>query len=188
MSVALFVVDMQNDFCLPSSKLCVAGAATCIPFVKEAVETARSKHMHVVWIIREHDPAGVDVEWFRQHLYTNGAGSTLPGSDGVKLVDGLDVRHGEHVIVKKRFSGFFHTHLDLVLRRLGVKEIVICGVQTPNCIRATAVDGMALDYKVVVLSDATASKSDAVQEANLEDMRCMSIATPTTAGWKATLA
>jgi nicotinamidase-related amidase len=60
-----------------------------------------------------------------------------------------------------------------------VDSVVLCGVQTPNCIRATAVDALGLDYGVVVLGDATASKSDAVQENNLEgwhvtcDSRCM---------------
>ncbi len=45
---------------------------------------------------------------------------------------------------------------------------MLCGVQTPNCIRGTAVDAIGLDYEVAVLSDATASKSEAVQENNLE--------------------
>ena len=44
-----------------------------------------------------------------------------------------------------------------------MKRVVLCGVQTPNCIRATAVDALGLDYGVQVLSDATASKSEAVQ-------------------------
>ncbi len=41
--------------------------------------------------------------------------------------------------------------------------MALCGVQTPNCVRATAVDALGHDYRVVVLADATASKSDAVQ-------------------------
>jgi hypothetical protein len=52
--------------------------------------------------------------------------------------------------------------------RLDIKDIVLCGVQTPNCIRACAYDGIALDYRVTVLSDATASRSLEAQEANLE--------------------
>lgn len=55
-----------------------------------------------------------------------------------------------------------------VIRRLGAKSIIICGVQTPNCIRGTAVEAIGLDYEVSVLSDATASKSEQVQESNLE--------------------
>ena len=45
--------------------------------------------------------------------------------------------------------------------------MIVCGVQTPNCIRATAFDGLSLDYNVIVPSDATASASQEVQDANL---------------------
>uniref|UniRef100_A0A7S0WSL0 Isochorismatase-like domain-containing protein n=1 Tax=Chlamydomonas leiostraca TaxID=1034604 RepID=A0A7S0WSL0_9CHLO len=181
---ALICIDMQNDFCLETSPLCVKGAMSCLPHVKEALATARKHHMSIFWVIREHDPSGVDIEWTRKHLcQSGGAGATLPGTTGAALVDGLEARPGEVVIIKKRFSAFSHTHLDLVLRRLNVRTVAICGVQTPNCIRATAVDALGLDYEVVVLSDATASKSEAVQENNLEDMRCMGIKTPTTHGW-----
>ena len=59
---------------------------------------------------------------------------------------------GELVLVKRRFSAFFATHLDLLLRRLGTERLVVCGVQTPNCIRATAFDAVSLDYHQVVCS------------------------------------
>ena len=73
-------------------------------------------------------------------------------------------------------------------RRMGVQHVVIAGVQTPNCIRGTAWDALALDYpRVTVLADATASRSEAVQAANLEDMRCASVLTPTVAEWAAQL-
>ena len=148
----------------------------------------RVQGVHVIWVVREHDPNGIDVEAVRQHLYRDGgAGSTVAGTRGAALVDGLEAAPGEITLVKKRFSAFFHTHLDLLLRRLGVREVAVCGVQTPNCIRATAVDALGLDYGVSVLADATASKSGEVQESNLEDMRCMGIRTPTVAGWAAGL-
>eukprot|EP00200_Dunaliella_tertiolecta_P005431 CAMPEP_0202337386 /NCGR_PEP_ID=MMETSP1126-20121109/87_1 /ASSEMBLY_ACC=CAM_ASM_000457 /TAXON_ID=3047 /ORGANISM="Dunaliella tertiolecta, Strain CCMP1320" /LENGTH=163 /DNA_ID=CAMNT_0048927563 /DNA_START=95 /DNA_END=586 /DNA_ORIENTATION=+ len=162
---------------------------SCLPRVHKAVEAARSHSIPVFWVIREHDPSGVDIEYTRQHLVSKGggAGATLPGSEGAKLVNGLEVQKGEIVVIKKRFSGFFSTNLDLMLRRLGIKQVVLCGVQTPNCIRATAVDALALDYEVLILSDATASKSGAVQENNLEDMRCMGMKTVATQQWGASL-
>ncbi|PNH12863.1 Peroxyureidoacrylate/ureidoacrylate amidohydrolase RutB, partial [Tetrabaena socialis] len=115
-TTCLIVVDMQNDFCLPTSPLCVAGAMGCLAACKLAVEAARAKHLPVIWVIREHHTSGVDVEYTRAHLFKDGAGSTVPGSEGADLVAGLEVGPGELVVVKKRFSGFLHTHLDLVLR------------------------------------------------------------------------
>lgn len=59
---------------------------------------------------------GVDVEKFRAPLYAEGRGACVPGTHGVQLVDGLSVREGEFRVVKKRFSGFFGTNLDALLR------------------------------------------------------------------------
>lgn len=55
---ALVVIDMQNDFCLPNAILCVKGAMGCLPHVIEAVETARSFNIPIIWVIREHHPSG----------------------------------------------------------------------------------------------------------------------------------
>ncbi|PSC67988.1 isochorismatase hydrolase family [Micractinium conductrix] len=186
---ALLVVDMQNDFCLPDSVLCVKDAVGCLPKVVEAVEAARASGVDVVWVIRHHDPAGVDVEVFRAPMFAQGKGSTIPGTPGAELVAPLATAPGERVVVKKRFSGFFQTELDMVLRRRGVQRVTICGVQTPNCIRGTAWDAIALDYPcITVLADATASANAAVQEANLADMRAVAIYTPTVVEWAAQLA
>ncbi len=169
---ALLVVDMQNDFCLPDAPLCVKGAMNCLPKVIQAVETARKSGSPVIWVVREHLPSGMDVESCRKALFEDGRkGATVVGTDGAKLVEGLSVLDGEPVVIKRRWSAFFATHLDLLLRRLGIEHVVVSGVQTPNCIRATAYDAVALDYpRVSVLSDATASSTDQVQQSNLYDL------------------
>ena len=75
------------------------------------------------------------------------------------------------MLVKPRFSAFFHTSLDLILRRLGVQTVLLAGTTTPTCIRTTCYDAISLDYDAVVLSDCTSSVTDAVQAANLADMQ-----------------
>ena len=58
------------------------------------------------------------MEHTRQHLYRGpGTGATVVGTTGARLVEGLGAEEGEPVVVKKRFSGFFQTHLDMLLRR-----------------------------------------------------------------------
>lgn len=81
--------------------------------------------------MREHDPSGLDVEWIRKDFFSEGRpGALLPGSFGAALVEGLNVEKGDLVVVKKRFSAFFHTNLELILKRLNVRGIVIAG-ETP---------------------------------------------------------
>jgi nicotinamidase-related amidase len=179
MGTALIVIDMQNDFCLPSADLFVAGAPACTPHVVAAVAGFRAAGLPVVWVTRRHRPDGSDVDRSRRDLFA--VRPFLVDSPGADLVDGLEVRPGEYEVVKRRWSAFFGTDLDALLRRRGVGRIYLCGVQTPNCIRGTAVDANALDYECVVLSDATASATEAVQRANLFDMRNMGIEVQTTA-------
>uniref|UniRef100_A0A0E0CJ43 Isochorismatase-like domain-containing protein n=1 Tax=Oryza meridionalis TaxID=40149 RepID=A0A0E0CJ43_9ORYZ len=109
-------------------------------------------------VVREHDPSGRDVELFRRHFYSSGKGLGVEGSKGAELADGLTIQDGDYKLVKTRFSAFFATHLDSVLKTSGIKNSVIVGVQTPNCIRQTVFDAVALDYdKVAVIIDATAA-------------------------------
>lgn len=76
------------------------------------------------------------------------------------------------MVAKTRFSAFHATALHADLTARGVTRLVLAGVQTPNCIRATAYDALALDMpSVTVLSDATAAATPFVQQANLYDLR-----------------
>jgi nicotinamidase-related amidase len=179
MTSVLIVIDMQNDFCLPSADLFVNQAPQAIPRVVEAVAGFRAAGVPVVWVMRRHRPDGSDVDPSRRALFADRP--FLVNSPGADLVDGLSVESGDYTVVKRRWSAFFGTDLDSLLRRLGVTRLYLCGVQTPNCIRTAACDANALDYECVVLNDATGSATQAVQEANLYDMGNMGIEILTTA-------
>ncbi|KAF2323433.1 hypothetical protein GH714_035428 [Hevea brasiliensis] len=156
---ALLVIDMQNDFIREDGLMRVDGGKAIVPNVIKVVEIARQRGVLVVWVVREHDSLGRDVELFRQHLYSAGkVGPTSKGSKGAKLVDGLVMKERDYKVVKTRFSAFFNTHLHSFLQTEGIKSLVIVGVQTPNCIRQTVFDAVALDYaNVSVIVDATAA-------------------------------
>lgn len=80
--------------------------------------------------MREHDPAGRDVELFRRHFYTGvqkSPGPAAKGSKGAELADGLVTEEGDYKLVKTRFSSFFATPLDSVLKASGIKNLVIAG-------------------------------------------------------------
>ena len=76
----------------------------------------------------------------------------------------------DYEIIKPRYSAFFQTPLDLLLRRLGADTLILTGTTTPNCIRTTCYDAISLDYRVVVLEDCCSSNSEEIQQANLLDM------------------
>lgn len=92
---ALLVIDMQNDFCLPSAPLFVAGAPGVTAAVAGAVDAARAKGVPFIWVVREHHVTGVDAEVTRAHLYKDGKGPVAlltPGEAGVW--SGCEVERG----------------------------------------------------------------------------------------------
>ncbi|KAK8465106.1 hypothetical protein PHAVU_010G147700 [Phaseolus vulgaris] len=182
---ALLVIDMQKDFIEGGGSLLVKGGKEIVPNVIKAVDVARQRGILIVWVVREHDPLGRDVELFRRHLYAAGkVGPLSKGSEGLELVDGLVIKEEDYKLVKTRFSAFFATHLHSVLQGAGINSLVITGVQTPNCIRQTVYDAVALDYQpVTVIVDATAAATPDIHLANLFDMKNIGVATPTLQEW-----
>lgn len=176
MSTALIIIDMQNDFVLPGAPLCVRGAQPTVPTIRELLDQARAKGWHVIHVVREHLRDGSDVEAGRASLFTEGPGICVPGTQGARIVDELSPLPNEIILRKRRFSAFFHTELDLILRRLGVGTLLIAGTQYPNCVRGTAVDAMSLDYRPIVVTDACSAQSEEVAASNIRDMKNMGIA------------
>ncbi len=81
----------------------------------------------------------------------------VDGTPGADIYPELAPAPGEHVIKKHRYSGFFGTDLDIILREWGVDTVIISGTTTENCCHATARDAMFRNYRVVFLADATAT-------------------------------
>ncbi|VVA97817.1 unnamed protein product [Arabis nemorensis] len=189
-NTALLVIDMQSDFIEEGSVMQVKGGKSIVPNVIRVVELARERGILVIWVVREHDPQGRDVELFRRHLYNSEkVGPTVKGTVGAELVNGLTIKERDYKIVKTRFSAFFGTNLHSFLQTSGVSNLVIAGVQTPNCIRQTVFDAVELDYpSVTVITDATAAATPEIHTANIQDMKNIGVKTPSLQEWSEELA
>jgi nicotinamidase-related amidase len=177
---ALLIIDMQKDFCDKGSPLYVNGSEKIIPNIKNLINAFKKCGAPVIFVARTHKSDGSDLEITRFPVYLQfrriyGRGPLEEGTDGMKFVEGLEPQKGDYVVYKKRWSAFFNTELDLLLRVLSVTKLVLAGVQTPNCIRATAYDAIALNYEVIVVSDATQASNQLVHEINLKDMENIGI-------------
>lgn len=168
---AFLLIDMQYGFLSSDSPHCIDGAAATIPHCVEAIAIARAKGMPVFFIKRCYREDGSDVETTRYRAWRMAGGGMSPGSPGFQAPEELSPQEGDYTIIKPRWSAFFQTELDLLLRRLDIKTLVLAGTTTPNCIRTTCYDANALDYNVVILSDCTSSQTEEIQKSNLEDMK-----------------
>ena len=176
---ALLIIDMQNDFVRLDAPQCVAGAVDVINNIEKVLQIFRDKNFPVFHIIREYRADGSDIEHTRLKDFLQKP-YCVPNTEGSKVISELTPLPSEYKIIKNRFSGFMQTELDFMLRGLKVEELIVCGIQYPNCIRATVFDAIALGYDVTLLTDATGAKTKKVAEANIFDIaqigvKCKSI-------------
>lgn len=168
-NAALVIIDMQND---ALTMLPMVGVI--IPAISSILEAWRASVLPVIFKRRVQRADGVDVERFRIPLFQHKP-FLVAGTPGADVVPQLRPQDRDYMVHGARFSGFFQTDLQLVLTRLGVRTLVVCGVQTPNCIRATVMDALAYDYNVIVVDDAVTAQTPAIHQANLLDMRNMGV-------------
>lgn len=170
---ALLVIDMQNGFLNPASAQCIRMAAATVPACAAAIKKARALHIPVFYIKRQYRMDGTDVELCRYASWKAGGCAMAPGSHGPiseEFPPELQPQDTDYVVVKPRFSAFFATPLDMILRRMGIDTVLLTGTTTPNCIRTTCYDALSLDYTVAILPECCSSQTEAIQQANMQDM------------------
>ena len=171
---AVIIIDMQNGFIDPASPLCVAGAQAAVPVCAAVMNAARTTGRMTVYMNRSYRDDGTDVERTRYAVWNSGGRPLSPGCPpeiSAQNPPALAPQPGDFVIRKPRFSAFFNTDLDLLLRRRRIKKIYLIGTATPNCIRTTCYDGLSLDYEVTIIEDACSSATPEIQQSNIDDMR-----------------
>ena len=153
---ALIVVDMENDFVLPGAPFQVKAAQALLPKLKEVIEFCRKVGIRVIYTTHVHRSDGSDMGRFSD-IYPPIADRVglVDGTSGIEIYSEIAPEKDEVVIKKHRYSAFYGTDLDLILRGQGVETVIVSGVTTEDCCHATARDAMFRDYKVVFLSDCT---------------------------------
>ena len=167
---ALFVIDLQRGGAMGSEISGIGlmdGYLSVIKHAERLVEAARRSGVPVIFFQEQHRPSGVDI------------GRELDGSEGMHCVEGatgtelwptLTPAENEYLIAKRRYSCFFGTELDILLRGLGTTTILLSGVLTDVCVQYTFADAHQRDFHVRVATDAVAGSSHERHLAALDSM------------------
>ena len=155
---ALLVIDIQQeDFKEMNDDNMNDPAWDCIRNAKRVLDVFRAKQLPVIQIKEVHRPDMVDF------------GRELDGSEGIHCIESSPYTdyakltypiEGEYLISKRRYSAFFGTDLEILLKGLHVDTLYLIGGLTDVCIHYTAVDAHQHDYHIRVVTDAVAGSSD----------------------------
>ena len=170
---AVIVIDMQNAYASPGGYLDLAGfdisgAAKVIANTKGVLEVARRAGVPVIYFQNGWDPDYVEAGGpGSPNFHKSNALKTMRsrpelqgqllarGTWDYELVDELKPQPGDIQLHKTRYSGFFNSQLDSVLRSRGIRNLVFVGIATNVCVESTLRDGFFLEYFGIVLEDAT---------------------------------
>ncbi len=165
-STALLLVDVINDFFSPDGSNHYPAAQETVGPLRQLLSTARENDRLVVHAVERHRPGLADFEQNRipEHCIVGGFDAQF--FEGFEPAD----RDREIVLPKRRYSAFYATDLDLLLREQDIGRVVVAGVKTNVCIRATIQDAFAAGYEVLLPREATNSNRPHLGEASLEDV------------------
>jgi ureidoacrylate peracid hydrolase len=172
-TTAVIVIDMQNAYASPGGYVDlagfdIAGAASVIGRIGQVLDTARSAGMQVVFLQNGWDADYVEAgtpgspNWHKSNaLKTMRSRPKLKGQLlarggwDYELVDALAPHPGDIRVHKTRYSAFFNSQLDSVLRARGIRTLVFVGIASNVCVESTLRDAFHLEYFSVMIDDAT---------------------------------
>jgi ureidoacrylate peracid hydrolase len=172
---ALIVIDMQNYFWMEDlSVLYTPEAAGIVDNINALTQSARAVDIPTYWV--QHTFTEGWKSWYEKTTKGSVAremiANTAPGSYGYEIHECMDVRQEDTRVKKSRYSAMLpnSSDLDRLLRERGIDTLIITGALTNCCCESTARDAMMMDYDVVFVSDANATRSEQQHQATLVSM------------------
>jgi nicotinamidase-related amidase len=165
----LVVIDVQKGGVMAQDTgiAHMAGGEQRYARIIELVDRARAAGVPVVFIQEVHKRTLVD---FGRELDGAEGVHCLEGDMATELADGLDPRPDEYLIRKRRYSAFFATELELVLKSYGARTLLLVGGLTDVCVHYTFADAHQHDYRCRVITDCVGGSSLRAHDHALEAM------------------
>lgn len=162
MADVVLVIDMLRGFLEPGGALyCGDAAREIVPRVKELLGNEILRGSRVVYICDSHTPDDLEFQMFPPHC--------VQGTPEAEIIPEL-VEYTGDVIYKQRYSGFYGTNLDALLRQAAPGKLIVCGVCTSICVLFTVADARNRDYEVEVRADCVADFEAGAHEFALRHM------------------
>lgn len=164
---ALIIIDMQNDFIAEGAPIECPGGKDIVPNIQRFRKWAKENSIPVFYTQEMHRHQRID---YGLELERSEPLHCLEGTKGVEIIDELKPEDDEYVIIKRRYSGFYLTDLEILMKAFNRNTLILTGAATNVCVYSTALDAMQRDTKVIVLSDGVAGTSVELHEAFLKNI------------------
>jgi nicotinamidase-related amidase len=162
----LLVIDMQNYFADPDGGAYLGATAAILPRVKSLIEEFRARSRPVIFTSHGHTSEELDggiLSWWWGDM-------CMEGTRDAEIHPDIAPLAGEKLVRKHRYSAFYNTDLETVLRCLNAEDLVITGVMTNICVDSTARDAFFRDHRVFIPADGTAGSYEDLHVSALRNL------------------
>lgn len=170
---ALIIVDMQNIWVHPRGARYLPSSEDIVPKIRKLRDFCHQHDIPVIYLYttkrRDLADVGVFADIKPQTHDADNEWNNFEGTVGAEIFETLKPSADDILVKKFRYSGFYGTQLENLLRAKGRDTVAITGVATNVCCDSTARDGAMRDFKVLFLSDGNASFSQEEQDATLKN-------------------
>ena len=164
---SLLIADMQNAFIHKDGPISLPNAVDICKNIVELINISRKLFIPIIWIkMRLSNWEKGPYRHLQPSRFNNeNKGILRQGSFWHDIVDSLKTKMSseDYIIDKDRYSAFFQTNLDLVLRQNNIQNIIVCGVATNICIESTIRDGFQRDYYPFLIKDCVKAFNNQLQ-------------------------
>ncbi len=162
---ALVLIDLQKE-----SNFGLINMDSVVTHTKKIIEAAREQEIPIIYTrqINRQDGVGLSLgeplnEDGTPYFYHN-------GTENVEIIDEIAPEKGDIIVDKYRWSAFFETELDLMLKSLGVTDLLIGGVVTDGCVMTSVYDAYFRDYRVHLIEEACTASNEGSHQAAVLNM------------------
>lgn len=164
---ALLIIDMQNDFIAEGAPIECPGGRDIVPNIQRMKAWANENGVPIIYTQEAHRRQKVD---FGMELERSEPEHCLEGGQGIEIISALKPDPSDYVVNKRRYSAYFQTDFEILLKGLKRTAVLICGAATNVCVYATALETQQRDMRPVVLRDCVAGTSVELHEAFLKNI------------------
>jgi nicotinamidase-related amidase len=148
MDGAILVIDMLNDFFIDQrlrerrGKLCEK--------ITDLIEWGRKNKLKIIWVRQEFkkDLSDAFLTMRKKQIH-----KTIEKTEGSQILHELSPQRGDFEVVKKRYSPFYNTKLDEIIKTEGIMRLILSGINTHACVRMAAIDGFQRDLDIIIAAD-----------------------------------
>jgi nicotinamidase-related amidase len=168
-NTAVIAVDLQNDCVEPDGAWPIHDRDALLANCQTVLKAVRAAGLPVIYTQHWLDPFGRDA--LRYEPRTSGRPQHgIAGTQMAEIHPMLTPEASDLIVRKQRFSGFYGTNLDLILRQMGIDHLIMFGLWTEACFETTVWDALWRDYRISIVKDACSTASDLMHMTSILDL------------------